>query len=130
LKDLQEDPDRLRRPVRRTATGFEAIVWDEAYALAASRWKDVISLDQVLESASREPGPERILDVLLRLGPYGDGLGIDAEELGLAGVQQHEHGIDLGPLVPMLPAVSNRGALRCCGRASARSGYPWRSRPR
>lgn len=31
LKDLHEDPDRLRRPLRRTARGFEEIGWDEAF---------------------------------------------------------------------------------------------------
>lgn len=35
LKDIQEDPDRLRQPMRRTATGWEAIGWDEALAEAA-----------------------------------------------------------------------------------------------
>lgn len=37
LKDLHEDPDRLRVPVRRTATGWEEIGWDQAYAEVASR---------------------------------------------------------------------------------------------
>ena len=31
LKDLHEDPDRLRRPVRRTAAGWEEVGWDEAF---------------------------------------------------------------------------------------------------
>ncbi len=31
LKDLQEDPDRLRHPVRRTADGWERISWEEAF---------------------------------------------------------------------------------------------------
>src|SRR5512145_2626895 len=35
LRDLQSDPDRLRRPLRRTAAGFEEIGWEEAYAFAA-----------------------------------------------------------------------------------------------
>lgn len=30
LKDLQEDPDRVRQPMRRTATGWQPIGWDEA----------------------------------------------------------------------------------------------------
>ena len=34
LKGLQEDPDRLRRPVRRVGDGWEEIGWDEAFALA------------------------------------------------------------------------------------------------
>ena len=38
LQDLQTDPDRLRRPVRRTAEGtFEPIGWDEALDLVADR---------------------------------------------------------------------------------------------
>ncbi len=35
LKDLHEDPDRLRRPVRRTASGWDEIGWDEALDEAA-----------------------------------------------------------------------------------------------
>jgi anaerobic selenocysteine-containing dehydrogenase len=35
LKDLHEDPDRLRHPIRRTDRGWERISWQEAFALAA-----------------------------------------------------------------------------------------------
>jgi len=31
LKDLHEDPDRLRQPMRRTATGWEPVTWAEAF---------------------------------------------------------------------------------------------------
>jgi anaerobic selenocysteine-containing dehydrogenase len=31
LKDIHEDPDRLRRPVRRTAQGWEEISWEMAF---------------------------------------------------------------------------------------------------
>ncbi len=37
IADLQDDPDRLRTPVKRTATGWEAIDWDTAYAEIAAR---------------------------------------------------------------------------------------------
>lgn len=37
LKDLHEDPDRLRTPLRRTAQGWEALSWDAAYDYAAER---------------------------------------------------------------------------------------------
>src|SRR5215813_10907330 len=37
LKELHNDPDRLRRPVRRTAGGWQEITWDEAYAEVAAR---------------------------------------------------------------------------------------------
>lgn len=50
-----------------------------------------------------ETGPERRLDLMLRLGPYGDGFGADPEGLTLARLLDHPHGIDLGPLGPRLP---------------------------
>ena len=41
LQDLHEDPERLRRPVRKTATGWEEISWDEAFNLVARRLHEV-----------------------------------------------------------------------------------------
>ncbi len=41
LKDLHEDPDRLRHPVRRTDTGWEPISWDEAFDEIERRLADV-----------------------------------------------------------------------------------------
>ncbi len=35
LKDLHEDPDRLRHPMRRTGTGWARVSWQEAFAYAA-----------------------------------------------------------------------------------------------
>ncbi|GGF19403.1 oxidoreductase [Aliidongia dinghuensis] len=35
LKDIQDDPDRLRAPVRRDGNGWREIGWDEAFAFAA-----------------------------------------------------------------------------------------------
>jgi anaerobic selenocysteine-containing dehydrogenase len=37
LQDLHNDPDRLKRPLRRTPSGFEEISWDEAFDEAATR---------------------------------------------------------------------------------------------
>jgi anaerobic selenocysteine-containing dehydrogenase len=50
-------------------------------------------------------GYERRLDMMLRLGPYGDGFGADPEGLTLARVREQPHGIDLGPLRPRIPQV-------------------------
>ncbi|MDQ0580020.1 molybdopterin oxidoreductase family protein [Streptomyces rishiriensis] len=50
-----------------------------------------------------ETGPERRLDMMLRLGPYGDGFGTRPDGLSLARLLAHPHGIDLGPLRPRLP---------------------------
>ncbi len=33
LQDIHTDPDRLKRPVKRTATGWQEIEWSEAFAL-------------------------------------------------------------------------------------------------
>ncbi|WP_189717420.1 molybdopterin oxidoreductase family protein [Streptomyces phaeofaciens] len=50
-----------------------------------------------------ENGPERRLDLMLRLGPYGDGFGVRPDGLTLDRLLGHPHGIDLGPLRPRLP---------------------------
>src|SRR5207249_1923122 len=42
IADVHHDPDRLRRPVRRNATGdFEEISWDEAFDLVAGRLGEI-----------------------------------------------------------------------------------------
>ncbi|MFJ2772264.1 molybdopterin-dependent oxidoreductase [Streptomyces sp. NPDC087300] len=52
-----------------------------------------------------ENGPERRLDMMLRLGPYGDGFGARPAGLTLERLLAHPHGIDLGPLGPRIPEV-------------------------
>ncbi|MEU3681259.1 molybdopterin oxidoreductase family protein [Streptomyces sp. NPDC030592] len=84
---------------------------------------DAMVIEQTLAKAVREPhspvhgrdpgdltalltgenGPERRLDLMLRLGPYGDGFGTRPDGLTLARLLAHPHGIDLGPLRPRLP---------------------------
>lgn len=41
LQDIYEDDNRLRRPVRRTASGLEEIGWDEAFDTVAERVLDI-----------------------------------------------------------------------------------------
>jgi len=41
LRDLQEDPDRLTTPVRRTADGWQEIGWDAAYELVVGKLSEV-----------------------------------------------------------------------------------------
>lgn len=50
-------------------------------------------------------GPERLLDFLLRSGPYGDGFDAEREGLSLATLEASPHGVDLGPLAPRIPEV-------------------------
>ncbi len=56
-------------------------------------------------SAGGRKGPERVLDLMLRTGPYGDGFGSDPDGLTLAKLEANPHGIDFGPLEPRLPDV-------------------------
>ena len=64
-----------------------------------------VGAERVKELAGTEPGPERLLDMMLRAGPYGDGFE-GGEGLTLARVKAAEHGIDLGPLTPgRLPGI-------------------------
>jgi anaerobic selenocysteine-containing dehydrogenase len=60
---------------------------------------------EILEGLEPRRGPERMLDFLLRVGPYGDGFGADPGGLTLDVLEQHPHGMDLGPLTPRLPDV-------------------------
>lgn len=50
-------------------------------------------------------GPERLVDLALRSGPYGDGFGRQPGGLTLARVAAQPGGIDLGPLQPRLPEL-------------------------
>ena len=48
-------------------------------------------------------GPERILDLGLRFGPYGDKFNPLSKGLNLRKLKKSVHGIDLGALLPCLP---------------------------
>ncbi|MCY1402052.1 Formate dehydrogenase H [compost metagenome] len=41
LQDIQNDPDRLRQPVRRVGSEWQSIGWDEAFELVATRLADI-----------------------------------------------------------------------------------------
>ena len=60
---------------------------------------------ELLEALEPRRGPERVLDFLIRTGPYGDGFGSDPEGLTLELLEQSPHGIDLGPLAPRIPEM-------------------------
>jgi anaerobic selenocysteine-containing dehydrogenase len=70
----------------------EAAVHNEASAVHGESAADLVA------KSKGKPGPERIIDVLLRGGPFGD-------RLSLEEVERHPHGIDLGALEPQLPGL-------------------------
>jgi anaerobic selenocysteine-containing dehydrogenase len=54
--------------------------------------------DELREQVASRPGPERVLDILLRSGPFG-------EAAALANFEASPHGIDFGALEPRLPEL-------------------------
>ena len=52
-----------------------------------------------------ERGPARVVDIMLRTGPYGDAFGARPDGLSLEALRAAPHGVDLGALEPRLPEV-------------------------
>ncbi len=61
--------------------------------------------EEIAAELADRRGPERILDFLLRVGPFGDGFGADPDGLTLSAVEAAPHGVDLGPMRPRIPDV-------------------------
>jgi anaerobic selenocysteine-containing dehydrogenase len=71
---------------------------------SASRCHGLDPADLMAGVAPRR-GVDRILDLRIRSGPYGDGFGLYPDGLTLQSLIEAPHGIDLGPLQPRLPEV-------------------------
>jgi anaerobic selenocysteine-containing dehydrogenase len=61
--------------------------------------------DQIFKAGSQRRGVERLLDLGLRAGPYGDQFGMKPNGLNLDKVQVASGGIDLGALEPRVPEI-------------------------
>lgn len=63
--------------------------------------------DEILAllAATGHRGPERMLDFMLRTGPFGDGFGANPQAVSLQTLIDHPHGVDFGPLEPRLPEI-------------------------
>jgi anaerobic selenocysteine-containing dehydrogenase len=60
---------------------------------------------ELIEALDGRRGPARVLDFMLRAGPFGDGFGADPDGLTLEKLEAAPHGIDLGPMRPRIPDV-------------------------
>ncbi|HSL72929.1 MAG TPA: molybdopterin oxidoreductase family protein [Ilumatobacteraceae bacterium] len=56
-------------------------------------------------SADGRRGPERMLDFMLRTGPFGDGFGVDPDGTSLDDLLGRPHGRDFGPMVSRVPEI-------------------------
>jgi anaerobic selenocysteine-containing dehydrogenase len=61
--------------------------------------------DAVMKAMAHLKGPERLLELALRSGPYGDAFGRKPDGLNLAKVRAADGGIDLGELRSRIPDV-------------------------
>ncbi|MDF3309232.1 molybdopterin-dependent oxidoreductase [Rhodococcus sp. T2V] len=80
---------------------------DEVAAVAARRAAKLAGCEaeQALHAVTGRRGPQRLLDLRLRSGPYGDRFGLDPDGLTLALLEANPDGIDYGPLTPRVPEV-------------------------
>ncbi len=70
--------------------------------LAAKR-HGKLSKEYLAVRAMQKAGPERVLDLGLRLGPYGQRLKPFGPGISLAKLKKKPHGVDFGPLQPSFP---------------------------
>ncbi|MFF4348222.1 molybdopterin oxidoreductase family protein [Streptomyces sp. NPDC001530] len=87
-------------------SAVDAMVIDTSLGKAVTEAHSPVHGRDPKELAGRltgENGAERRLDMMLRLGPYGDGFGARPDGLSLNKLLAHPHGIDLGPLRSRLP---------------------------
>jgi anaerobic selenocysteine-containing dehydrogenase len=89
------DPDLVTDLAARTL--LHAAVADDHGPVAG---RDV---DELFDELAGRRGPEKLLDLMLRTGPYGDGFGARPAGLTLAALEANPHGVDLGALEPRLP---------------------------
>jgi len=86
--------------------GVDQIDTDVAKAMLASAARDEHSIvygrdvDELLGLLGDRKGPDRLLDIVLRTGPYGDGFGSNPDGLTLDVLIENPHGVDFGPLEP------------------------------
>ncbi len=86
-------------------------------AIASTHWEG-LEVDEVLAKVDGGIGPARMVDLLLRVGPHGDGFGRRPDGLTLARLKDAPSGIDLGPLEPRLTEVigTESGAIELAPR--------------
>lgn len=112
--DERDESDILLRLAAVAIGG--AMSEDQLDDLVAAQVAGRATTDPSSRAFGRDPGEllaavaprrrvERLLDLSLRSGPYGDGFGAHPGGLTLAVLEAAPHGIDLGPLHPRLPEV-------------------------
>ncbi|MEE3331779.1 MAG: molybdopterin-dependent oxidoreductase [Myxococcota bacterium] len=71
-----------------------------------------VTPEEARAKLGEERGPMRMIDAMVRVGPYGDKFDDASDGLNLPRLKAAEHGVDLGPLQPRLPEVLKTPNLR------------------
>ena len=61
--------------------------------------------DALLGAVAGRPPAERLIDVMVRSGPFGDHFGANPGGLSMSVLEANPHGVDLGALVPRLAEI-------------------------
>jgi anaerobic selenocysteine-containing dehydrogenase len=99
---------RLAAIVRGNYSDFDLDAADAAMALDQARrlpLPDGVTPELAVQATGSHRGNERLLDLMLRSGPYGDGFGEPTNGLTLQKLIEHPDGVDLGPPRSRLPEV-------------------------
>ena len=85
----------------------EMVIGLQVQAATRAEGSPIAGRDPAEIRAALEPrrGPERLVDLSLRTGPYGDHFGAKPDGLTLKKLEALPHGVDLGPLEPRMPEV-------------------------
>ena len=117
LSDGEPDEWEILAKLGLIAAGFghdaDPSTADEAVirALVQSSVNDASSpvhgrdVDEIVAALGTEPGPDRMLDLMLQTGPFGAAFGADPGGASLALLRANPHGVDFGPLQPRLPDI-------------------------
>lgn len=96
---------RLTAIVRGLGARADVLALDDELLAEDVRKQAGPHADAVIAALAGRRGPERLLDLSLRLGPYGDMFGQRPDGLTLDKVMAAPSGMDLGALTPRIPEV-------------------------
>ncbi|WP_151632039.1 molybdopterin-dependent oxidoreductase [Noviherbaspirillum aerium] len=111
---LQRDPShppewqillRLAAIAQGRGAGADVHAMDDALFAEDVRRLAGEHADAVISALSHLNGPERQIDLALRMGPYGDQFGRNPGGINLQKLKAAPAGIDLGPLQPRIPEM-------------------------
>ncbi|HZQ32858.1 MAG TPA: molybdopterin-dependent oxidoreductase [Mycobacterium sp.] len=105
-----ESPEEWEILIRLTGLCTGTPAEDVDVATLDDGWFDYMAFTQGLDGATirtlyEKGGPERVLDLTLRTGPFGDRYGENPDGLTLAKLKEQPNGMNFGPMVPQLPDI-------------------------